>query len=241
MLHKTDMRRAAAFLLACLLLLCSLPLSAADAAPTGADAAEALYALGLVGGYGKNADGSVNFALGDKLTRAQAFVLVVRFTGAEKDATANVQKNPFTDVPAWANPYIGYVYANGITKGVSETKFDPDTEVSEAAFLTIMLRVLGYDDGAGDFKWDDPYTLAKTVGLCDAKSNPLNRGGAFDICYRALTATPKRGDKLCDRLVQSGAVDAAKMAAALAGADGVACALGSLYMTGKIRACFGPV
>ena len=219
MLHKTDMRRAAAFLLACLLLLCSLPLSAADAAPAGADAAEALHALGLVGGYGNNADGSVNFALGDKLTRAQAFVLVVRFTGAEKDATANVQKHPFTDVPAWANPYIGYVYANGITKGVSETKFDPDTEVSEAAFLTIMLRVLGYDDGAGDFKWDDPYTPAKTVGLCDAKSDTLNRGGAFDICYRALTATPKRGDKLCDRLVQSGAVDAAKMAAALAGAD----------------------
>ena len=147
MLHKTDMRRAAAFLLACLLLLCSLPLSAADA---GADAAEALYALGLVGGYGKNADGSVNFALGDKLTRAQAFVLVVRFIGAEKDATANVQKHPFADVPAWANPYIGYVYANGITKGVSETKFDPDTEVSEAAFLTIMLRVLGYNDGAGE-------------------------------------------------------------------------------------------
>ena len=171
--------------------------------PTAGGAAEALYALGLVGGYGKNADGSVNFALGDKLTRAQAFVLVVRFIGAEKDATANVQKHPFADVPAWANPYIGYVYANGITKGVSETKFDPDTEVSEAAFLTIMLRVLGYDDGAGDFKWDDPYTLAKTVGLCDAKSNTLNRGGAFDICYRALTATPKRGDKLCDRLCRA--------------------------------------
>ena len=30
-------------------------------------------------------------------------------------------------------------------------------------------------------------------------------------------------------------------ALALAGTDGVACALGSLYMTGKIRACFGPV
>ena len=192
--------------LACLLALaalCSaLPVYAADA-PTGA-AAEALHALGLVGGYGNNADGSVNFALGDKLTRAQAFVLVVRFTGAEKDATANVQKHPFTDVPAWANPYIGYVYANGITKGVSETKFDPDTEVSEAAFLTILLRVLGYDDGAGDFKWNDPYTLAKSVGLCDAKSNGFNRGGAFDICYRALTAAVKRGDSIAEQLIAKG-------------------------------------
>ena len=192
--------------LACLLALaalCSaLPVYAADA-PTGA-AAEALHALGLVGGYGNNADGSVNFALGDKLTRAQAFVLVVRFVGAEKDATANVQKHPFTDVPAWANPYIGYVYANGITKGVSETKFDPDTEVSEAAFLTILLRVLGYDDGAGDFKWNDPYTLAKSVGLCDAKSNGFNRGGAFDICYRALTAAVKRGDSIAEQLIAKG-------------------------------------
>ena len=172
--------------------------------PTAGGAAEALYALGLVGGYGKNADGSVNFALGDKLTRAQAFVLVVRFVGAEKDATANVQKHPFTDVPAWASPYIGYVYANGITKGVSETKFDPDTEVSEAAFLTIMLRVLGYDDGAGDFKWNDPYTLAQTAGLCDAKSNTFNRGGSFVICYRALTAAPKSGDSIAEQLIAKG-------------------------------------
>ena len=178
--------------------------TASAARPTAGGAADALYALGLVGGYGKNADGSVNFALGDKLTRAQAFVLVVRFVGAEKDATTNMQNHPFTDVPAWAAPYIGYVYANGITKGVSETKFDPDTEVSEAAFLTIMLRVLGYNDGAGDFKWDDPYTLAQSVGIVDAKGDTFNRGGAFVICYRALTATVKSGNSIAEQLIAKG-------------------------------------
>ena len=178
--------------------------TASAARPTAGGAADALYALGLVGGYGKNADGSVNFALGDKLTRAQAFVLVVRFVGAEKDATTSVQSHPFTDVPAWANPYIGYVYANGITKGVSETRFDPDTEVSEAAFLTIMLRVLGYNDGAGDFKWDDPYTLAQSVGIADAKADTFNRGSAFVICYRALTATVKSGNSIAEQLIAKG-------------------------------------
>ena len=178
--------------------------TASAARPTAGGAADALYALGLVGGYGKNADGSVNFALGDKLTRAQAFVLVVRFVGAEKDATTNMQNHPFTDVPAWAAPYIGYVYANGITKGVSETKFDPDTEVSEAAFLTIMLRVLGYNDGAGDFRWDDPYTLAQSVGIVDAKADAFNRGGAFVICYRALTATVKSGNSIAEQLIAKG-------------------------------------
>ena len=178
--------------------------TASAARPTAGGAADALYALGLVGGYGKNADGSVNFALGDKLTRAQAFVLVVRFVGAEKDATLSVQSHPFTDVPAWANPYIGYVYANGITKGVSETRFDPDTPVSEAAFLTIMLRVLGYNDGAGDFKWDDPYTLAQSVGIVDAKADTFNRGSAFVICYRALTATVKSGNSIAEQLIAKG-------------------------------------
>ena len=178
--------------------------TASAARPTAGGAADALYALGLVGGYGKNADGSVNFALGDKLTRAQAFVLVVRFVGAEKDATTNMQNHPFTDVPAWAAPYIGYVYANGITKGVSETRFDPDTEVSEAAFLTIMLRVLGYNDGAGDFKWDDPYTLAQSVGIVDAKADTFNRGSAFVICYRALTATVKSGNSIAEQLIAKG-------------------------------------
>ena len=178
--------------------------TASAARPTAGGAADALYALGLVGGYGKNADGSVNFALGEKLTRAQAFVLVVRFVGAEKDATLSVQSHPFTDVPAWANPYIGYVYANGITKGVSETKFDPDTEVSEAAFLTIMLRVLGYNDGAGDFRWDDPYTLAQSVGIADAKADTFNRGSAFVICYRALTATVKSGNSIAEQLIAKG-------------------------------------
>ena len=178
--------------------------TASAARPTAGGAADALYALGLVGGYGKNADGSVNFALGEKLTRAQAFVLVVRFVGAEKDATTNVQSHPFTDVPAWANPYIGYVYANGITKGVSETRFDPDTPVSEAAFLTIMLRVLGYNDGAGDFKWDDPYTLAQSVGIVDAKADTFNRGSAFVICYRALTATVKSGNSIAEQLIAKG-------------------------------------
>ena len=178
--------------------------TASAARPTAGGAADALYALGLVGGYGKNADGSVNFALGEKLTRAQAFVLVVRFVGAEKDATLSVQSHPFTDVPAWANPYIGYVYANGITKGVSETRFDPDTPVSEAAFLTIMLRVLGYNDGAGDFKWDDPYTLAQSVGIVDAKADTFNRGSAFVICYRALTATVKSGNSIAEQLIAKG-------------------------------------
>ena len=170
--------------------------------------AEALYKLGLVQGYAA-ADGGVNFALEDSLTRAQAMALVVRFLGAEAEALEGSFAHPFSDVPAWAAPYVGYVYTNGIAQGVDKTRFGTDAGITEAAFLTSILRVLGYEDandGGGDFVWSDPFTLAKTAGLTEnsAPGATFCRGDAFQICYRALTAAPKSGDRIADRLIARG-------------------------------------
>ena len=55
---------------------------------TADNAANALHALGLLAGVGNNADGTVNFATEGSLTRAQSITQVVRFLGAEKDATS---------------------------------------------------------------------------------------------------------------------------------------------------------
>ena len=208
------MKRFLAFLLTAVMLLSAVPFTfAAEPTNDGQAAAEKLHALGLLAGIGKNADGSVNFDVGGKLTRAQAITQIVRFLGMEKTATASTYTHPFTDLPAWAVPYVGYAYTNGITKGVSATKFGTDDRMADASFLTLILRVLGYDDSKGDFVWNNPYTLAKTAGLIDNESadGDFTRGDAFIICYRALTATVKSGDKICDRLVKSGAVSAAVM------------------------------
>ena len=178
--------------------------------------AEALNRLGLVQGYA-TADGRVDFALEDSLTRAQAIALVVRFLGAEAEAAGGNYTHPFEDVPAWAAPYVGYAYANKITQGVGNSRFGTDEVIGEAAFLTSFLRVLGYEDkndDSGDFIWSDPFALAKTAGLTEnsAAGADFRRGDAFCICYRALTAAPKSGDRICDRLVKAGAVDAQIMA-----------------------------
>ena len=37
--------------------------------------------------------------------------------------------NPFTDVPDWAAPYVGYAADNGITQGVGGGLFDPDSNL----------------------------------------------------------------------------------------------------------------
>ncbi|MBQ4556781.1 MAG: S-layer homology domain-containing protein [Clostridia bacterium] len=174
---------------------------------TADDAAERLHALGLLAGVGNNADGSVNFDTNGSLTRAQSITQVVRFLGKEKAATSNESAHPFTDLPAWAVPYVGYAYANGVTKGVSNTKFAPDNAMTEAAFLTAILRVLEYDDAAGDFVWNAPYDLAKEAGLLNdtTPDNNFTRGDAFVICYRALSATTKSGGaSIAEQLITEG-------------------------------------
>ncbi|MBQ8837254.1 MAG: exo-alpha-sialidase [Clostridia bacterium] len=174
---------------------------------TGEEAANYLYDLGLLAGKGTNADGSVNFDVGGSLTRAESITQVVRFLGKESAATSETNAHPFTDLPAWAVPYVSYAYANGVTKGVSATKFDASGAMTDSAFLTAILRVLGYNDGAGDFSWNNPYELANKVGLIAGTSADKNftRGDAFIICYNALSATCKNGGKnIAEQLIEEG-------------------------------------
>lgn len=176
------------------------------------EAAKALNALGLLAGKGTNADGSINFDVDGSLTRAESITQVVRFLGAEKAATTETNAHPFTDLPAWAVPYISYAYANGITAGVSATKFDAVSGMSDFAFLTAILRVLGYKDSEGDFVWNDPYALAKEVGLIadETPDTSFTRGDAFIICYNALGAKVKSGDIIAVQLLDKGLYTADK-------------------------------
>ena len=201
------MKKRIAFFAVMLALLMSMAMVTAVAAPSDNDAATRLHELGLLAGKGTNADGSINFDTAGSLTRAESITQVVRFLGKEKAATTTENAHPFTDLPAWAVPYVSYAYANGVTKGVSDTKFDANGKMTEAAFLTAILRVLGYNDAAGDFLWSAPYELANKAGLV-ASTTPddnFTRGDAFIICYNALEATPKDGgDTIAQQLIKEG-------------------------------------
>ena len=200
------MKKILCFVLTAILLLAFLSVASAAAEIDGQTAAEKLHELGLLAGVGTNADGSVNFDTEGGLSRAQSTTQVVRFLGEEKDALAKENAHPFTDLAEWAVPYVSYAYANKIVNGVSSTKFGADSPMTDAAFLTLILRVLGYDDGAGDFVWSDPYSLAKDVGLIESEApdESFTRGDAFIICYKALTATAKGGECIKDTLIAKG-------------------------------------
>ena len=167
--------------------------------------ADALNLLGLFRGT------DLGYELDRALNRAEALTLVVRMVGAEEEALAGGYAHPYTDVPAWASPYVAYAHTMGITKGVSDTLFGAADPVTDSQFLTFILRVLGYqdaNDGSGDFTWKTPYTLAANLGLvASGEANTgFVRGSAVEIMWAALQ-TPTKGQEttLADTLVERGA------------------------------------
>ena len=153
--------------------------------------AESLHALGLLQGTENGYD------LEKPLTREQGVVMILRLLGKEAQAQKNVRKHPFSDLGAyaWVEPYVGYAYHNGVTKGLEEKRFGYGEPMTEAMFLTMLLRVLGYkdkEDGSGDFSWRDPYALSKTIALSDGEAHtPFLRDDMALACWNALRAKRK--------------------------------------------------
>ena len=174
----------------CMLLSCAAVASAAS--KTTEQKADALYVLGLFKGTNKG------YELDKNLTREQGIVMLLRLIGKEAEATSGEHDCPFDDVYEWAEGYIGYAFEQGITLGVSETKFGYGQPLTDAQFLTMLLRALGYTDGDGeDFVWDDPYALANEIGLipeAEADSD-FTRGDMVEVCYNLLSATYKESEK----------------------------------------------
>jgi len=165
-----------------------MPVCAATGAEEEAKA-EALKSLGLFKGVS-----DTDFALDRAPTRTEALVMLIRSLGKESEALGGDWSHPFTDVDAWADKYVGYGYEKGLTKGVSAVEFGTGNADSDM-YLTFMLRALGYDDSLGDFKWNAPDVLAKTVGILPASVDTSNflRSDVVMVSWAALEASLKAG------------------------------------------------
>jgi len=190
-----------------------MPGTAALTASAGAaaDAAETLHSIGLFQGVGDDAQGNPNFELGRAATRAEGVVMLIRLLGAEEEALSGNYPNPFVDAPEWAAPYIGYAFAMGYTRGVSDTYFNPSGTLTAAQYLTFVLRALGYDENAGDFTWSSAWTLTDRLGITNGEFNSGNNTiirGAIAIVSLNTLNTPIAGTEtlLIQQLIEQGAV-----------------------------------
>ncbi len=185
----------------CASLIC-MPASAASSTLTREEElAEDLKALGLFKGVSET-----DFALDRAPTRVEALVMLVRVLGRESDALAKGGRHPFLDVPQWADKYVGYAYENNLTNGISATKFGSSSEASASMYITFVLRALGYSDSNGDFTWDNPYALARQVGVMNGNPDITKflRADVVLVSYAALEAEVKgTGKTLAEKLIEA--------------------------------------
>ena len=157
--------------------------------------AQMLYDLGLFKGTDKG------LALEKSMTRAEASVMLTRLLGAEKTALAGNWKHPFTDVPQWADKYVGWLYQNGLTKGVSATLYGSQRNVTCGQYCIFLTRAhLDADSYQGTaFVDNDEVRQTDEEGFI--------RGDAVSLSARLLSTNyAKNGDE-SDRSVAEKLID----------------------------------
>lgn len=167
--------------------------------------AEILKELGLFNG------GSNGFELNRQPTRVEAAVMLVRLIGKENEAKNGSWSHPFTDVPTWADNYIGYLYSEGLAKGISASVFGANDKCSASMYTTFVLRTLGYSDTM-DFTYNNSLDYAVKIGLLDQSyknylsNNQFLRDDMVAISFNSLTTKMKDESLLIDSLIDNGAV-----------------------------------
>ena len=182
-----------------LALLCALTLLLGTVVPAAALSGETARAADTLSVLGVAAPGS---DLSLPASRVRAVVLAVRLAGAEKEAAACNWISGFRDVPAWAEDAVTYAAQEKWVSGVTVVDFKPNQTITANGWFTILLRMLGYQDGKGDFSPAEAAQFARHIGLtAEDWSGPLTWGQVCEIAVQALTF-PYHGsqERVIDRL-----------------------------------------
>lgn len=149
-------------------------------------------------------------------TRAEAATMLVRLLGKEAEAKTLEYTAPFTDLDSWQEPYVQYLYENGLTTGATATTFEPEDTCSAQMYTTFLLRALGYSDAAGgDFTYAQAIPFGESIGLVDYANCDQSNFLRDHVAAMSLTAlnTDVKGEEdtaLLEKLVADGAVDKSK-------------------------------
>ena len=169
--------------------------------PAGSDYSEAITMLSDLGIIQGKDDGKYHPE--DTITRAEACALIARMMTGDPNVSQYVGAQNFTDVAkgSWKDSAIGYCYINNIVIGVGNNKFEPDRAITDAEFITMVVRAMGYE--TPDMVQGYPYTYmsnAQAIGLMDGVDMVANtdalRGEDAQVIYNALFADYARGAKL---------------------------------------------
>ena len=173
-------------LLAVVLLLGLAP--AALAAAPAEEAAQVLAALDIMVG-----DENGDLALDRTLTRAEFAKLAVAASTSRDTVGDTVAVKPYPDVPQthWAAPYIKAAVDLGLVQGDLRGYFNPDRTITLAEGVTVILRLLGYEDSTFTGVWPSGQmaqyrALKLNEGISLGQNDSMTRRDAMYLFYNLL-------------------------------------------------------
>ncbi|MCI8304907.1 MAG: S-layer homology domain-containing protein [Lawsonibacter sp.] len=159
--------------------------------------ADILRLMGVVSGIGDN-----QFYPEGTLTRAQFCTMVVNFLQRGKEAARYTSRTVFSDVGSthWARGYVNLAAAIPVKEGegnvplvsgVGNGKFMPDSEITMAEAVTILLRALGYSGEHAGAVWPQGYmdlarSIDMTKGMSISPYAAITRAQAAQLFVNAL-------------------------------------------------------
>ncbi len=167
---------------------------------TDAETAESVEVLRLLGVI--NGVSDTKFDPYAKLTRAQFCKMAIIMLGREEAEPSYRTRTIFSDVTAthWARGYINLAASGekAIIAGMGNGKFSPDTNITWAQALTILVRILGYTDADTDMQWPEGYialasNIELTKGVTVSANSAISRGDAAKLFRRLLDCATKAG------------------------------------------------
>lgn len=187
-------QRLLAGLLAVVLVLGLAP-AALAAAPAEEEAAQVLAALDIMVG-----DESGNLNLGATVTRAEFTKLAVAASTSRDAVGDTVSVKPYPDVPQshWAAPYIKAAVDLGLVQGDLHGNFNPGRSITLAEGVTIVLRLLGYQDSDFTGVWPSGQmaqyrALKLNEGVTAGQDSAMTRRDALYLFYNLMITKNKEG------------------------------------------------
>ncbi|SCI63637.1 Hexagonal wall protein [uncultured Flavonifractor sp.] len=147
------------------------------------EAIEVLQAVGVMTG-----DENGKFNPDAKVTRNEMAVIMSNMLDYKVSNYAGTA--PFTDVPAWAEPYVAACWTHGIISGYDAKTFGGSDSVTAAQAALMMLKALGYFQYQSDFgdSWElSTIRKANQIDLySDVKAAALEAMTRNDVAQLAL-------------------------------------------------------
>ena len=141
--------------------LCAVPITAKAAVTRESGMISLLKELGIMQG-----DENGDMGLDRFVSRAEFAKIAIAASPQKNTVAIGLKMSPYKDVPytEWYAPYVRAAVSAGYVKGYLDATYRPDNTVTYEEAVTVLLRVLGYDDSA--FGAAYPYgQIAQAQGL----------------------------------------------------------------------------